>query len=51
MPKQMYQAIVQINGQSAPLGYTDNKDELLMYYEHTGIQLENIRFIPIEFKD
>lgn len=48
----MYRAIIQIGATSAPIGYTDNKDEFLMYAENAGMKLENLRFIPIyEFGD
>lgn len=42
----MYKAIIQIGKASASIGYTDNKDEFLIYAENAGIKLENIRFIP-----
>lgn len=48
--RQMYQAIVSVAGASYPLGYTDDKNELLMYYEQVGIQPENVRFIPVEWR-
>lgn len=46
MDKPFYRAVVQIGKASAPIGYTDDKDEFLMYAESAGIKLENIRFIP-----
>lgn len=47
MEKQIYQAVIQIDNVSANLGTTDDKAQLLTYYEHLGIKPSMIEFLPV----
>lgn len=48
-----YKAFAKVPGEKAdiPLGFTDNKNTLLKFYEEQGVKPEYIKFEPVKLPE